>query len=374
MGLFDKFKNKKEDIKTSNSQNNGLTLGFCTCGNLTDSKYCDVCSKFISNSKKFSQEEFDQILHDKIILPLSDKYAVNFEEISLKDYFNLEENEESHILYRLMRAIVFEEYGDISVFFEKILEETKNINDVEETIMNNIKSEIIEEFNNNGYTYNILLTTTSSGFKTVENSLIQNKHGTGTKVLATVLAGPLGFVATSGIKQTTESKQVYVEGEYLHNQYSFSHDYITIKSYSDNRNFNSFEPNGDVDKIVIDWSNIKHFDDEYSLILKSDKVIQLIPPNISDITNKNIFNIIGVNDWLMNRELHSKYEDTINSKTSILFIDLLNQYIGENNHLSDIQESNDNSINDLEKIVSMYEKGLLTDDEFIKMKNKLINE
>ena len=115
-------------------------------------------------------------------------------------------------------------------------------------------------------------------------------------------------------------------------------------------------------------------DDEYSLILKSDKVIQLIPPNISDITNKNIFNIIGVNDWLMNRELHSKYEDTINSKTSILFIDLLNQYIGENNHLSDIQESNDNSINDLEKIVSMYEKGLLTDDEFIKMKNKLINE
>ena len=58
MGLFDKFKNKKEDIKTSNSQKNGLTLGFCTCGNLTDSKYCDVCSKFISNSKKFSQEEF----------------------------------------------------------------------------------------------------------------------------------------------------------------------------------------------------------------------------------------------------------------------------------------------------------------------------
>ena len=375
MGLFDKFKNKKEDIKIDNSKINEFKLGFCTCGNLTDSKYCDVCSQFISNKKKFSQSEFDEILHDKIIIPLSSKYGINFEEISLKDHFNLDEDEESHILYRLMRAIVYEEINeDISEFFENLLDETKKKKDIEETIMDNIKSDIIEEFYNDGYVYDILLTTTPSGFVTVENSYIEEKHSTGAKVLATALIGPLGFVATSGVKRTTESKTEYVEGEYLHNQYSFDSDSIIVKSYSDNRNFNAFRPKGEIDKLVISWNNINYIDEDFSVILKSDDVIQLIPPHIRDITHKYIFDVIGTNNWKNNKQLHNQYAPEINKKTRQLFVDLLNKFIKENNQSSNSdKETSNSSIEELEKIVNMYDKGLLSDEEFIKLKKKLID-
>lgn len=377
MGLFDKLKNKTENnenkYKTFVNLDKNDSLGFCTCGNLTTEKYCNICSKFISNKKRVSMTEFNQITHDKIIIPLSNEYDVNFEEIELKDYFNLDSNEEKHIIYRLMRAIMYEEMDEnIHDFFEKIVNQTKNKNDIEKTIMDKIKSETLNKFYNTGYTYDILLTISASGLKAVENTVIKEKHGAIGKILATTLAGPLGFVATSGVKQTTEIKNVYVEGEYAHNQYSFNPKSIVIKSYSDNRNFNAFNPSGKIDKIVVDWKNINYVDGEYSLILKNGELIQTIPPNIFDIANKNIFDIVGTLDEQLNNQLHYKYIDNIINKTHSLLIDLLNQYINKINVSSSNNSNNNDSINNLEKIIQMYENGLLTEEEFAEMKKKLI--
>ncbi len=374
MGLFDKIKNKKDDYKNKITSDD-VSLGFCSCGNISSNKYCEICSRFISNRKRVSLNEYNQIINDEIIASLSEKYSTNFNEISLKDYFNLNQTQENHIIYKLIKAIVYDENDDnIPELFEKILDETIKVENEKETIMKNIKSEIVEKFYNGGYMYNILLTISKSGLTLVQDSVIQNKHGTGTKILATALAGPLGFVATSGIKQTTETKKVYVDGEYAHTQYVFNPESITIKSYSDTRNFNSFEPknNDDIEKIIIKWEDIDYIDDEYSLILKSSDVIQLMPPNINDIANEHILNVVGTYDWNLNKQYHEEYITDIINQTISLFINLLNQFI-EKTKSSTTTNSSDGSVKDLEKIVQMYEKGLLTDEEFISMKSKLIN-
>ena len=150
MGLFDKFKG--EFGKTQNYLNIDKKLTFCRCGNITSQGICEICATNMKNKKKYSPNELNRLWLDKFLIPLSEKYDENFEQISLKDYFNLDEDQETHIIYRIIRCIVFNEFeGDICIFFNEILKETKNNENTIKSIVNNIRTLIIGEFYDGGF-------------------------------------------------------------------------------------------------------------------------------------------------------------------------------------------------------------------------------
>lgn len=374
----------KEELRTSDDEfcpscgaviSFNDTFGFCQCGNMTSDQYCRLCNSYGYQLKKtISVVEYAQIWYNKVIIPLSKKYNQNFEETDLKEYFNLSSSQESHIVYRIMYVILFDEIKtDIVDFFEDIVNETKNYNNLEEAILNNIKKDIISSFYEDGVRYNRTSSLKSAHYEDVEMPVIKDKHGTGTKVLATAIAGPLGFVATSGIKQTTETKQVHVKGEYMHYEYLFNPKHISVKAYSNNSYDNSFHSENTTDKIVVRWNDIDYLDEDYYLILKTGEAVQLRMPVIEELVVKNILRVGGTINGHSNENFKLKYYDRINKKTPDILIELLNQFIDKHQDTSETNvDSNNSLVNELEKITNMYEKGLLTDREFIAMKQNII--
>ena len=358
------------DCGTMVSFNDNFSL--CSCGNMTADPHCRLCGYRIR--KTISVEDYNQILYDKLIVPLSNNYNEDFSKIDLKKYFNLTSAQERHVIYRIMYAILFDELKEDTVdFFKRIVDETKNYDNLEEAILYNIKSEIISSFYDDGIKYNRTSTVKSAHYENVETPVIQNKHGAGTKVLATVVAGPLGFVATSGVKQTNETKQVHVKGEYMHYEYLFNPTHISVKAYSNNSCVNSFSSEKTTDKIVVKWENIDYLDDEYYLILNTGELVQLRLPVLSEFVIKNILKVGGTLNGSENEEFKHKYYKKILDQTPAILVELLNKFIDKNrvNKTKD-NSTNNSSIEELEKLANMYEKGLLSDDEFVSMKQNII--
>lgn len=368
VGLFDKFKG--EFGKTQNYLNIDKKLSFCSCGNITSRDICEICATNMKNKKKYSPNELNRLWLDKFLIPLSERYNENFEQISLKDYFKLDETQESHIIYRILRNIVFNEFeGDICTFFNEILKETKNNENIIKSIVNNIRTIIIDEFYDGGFKYTRSISVIPSEHKIVKNTSIKNKHGTGTKVLATAIAGPIGYAATSGIKQTTEVQRKIKPGKYMNYEYLFNPDYIGVKfdvSYNSD-NTKNFE-----NEIIVKFEDIEYIDDN-SLFLKSGDTIQLYPPLLIDETNKSLFDVVGTFDGRSNSRLKSKYLKNIMKETSLLLDDLIKEYFNNVPKLDNNNQIENDSNDSLENLVKMYEKGLLTDEEFISMKKKIVD-
>lgn len=372
----------KEEIRDSNTEfcpncstrvSFNDNFAFCSCGNMTNGENCILCKHYQIKFNPISVEEYNQIWYNEIIVPLSNKYDKDFSKIYLREHFNLTPIQESHIIYRIMYAIKFNEIkDDIIEFVEKIIEETRNYDDIEEAILNNIKLDIISSFYDNGIKYNRTSNIKPSQYKTVETPVIKNKHGTGTKILATAVAGPLGFVATSGIKQENETKQVHVKGEYMHYEYSFNPNHITIKAYSNDSLVNSFDPEKITDNILIKWENIDYLDENNYLFLNTEELVQLRLPVLDDLVIRNIFRVTGTLKAHENKNLKLKYFDKIKEQTPDILIELLKQFINKNKVSKSNIDENNSLINELERLSGMYEKGLLTDDEFAAMKKKLI--
>ena len=74
-----------------------------------------------------SYENFQLLYINQILIPLSEHYNTNFRKILIKDHFNISYDEESHILYLLIEYAIRNPNENIIPYFEKILNETKDI-------------------------------------------------------------------------------------------------------------------------------------------------------------------------------------------------------------------------------------------------------
>lgn len=152
-------------------------------------------------------DEFYQIWHNKIIIPLSEEYDKDLSKNNFKTYFNLTNEQVNHIVYIMVHNVLFDKIADENIvdLFKNILNETReNYEDKDKAILNVIDKNIKKMLNNEGISSSSTTTIKEAFTETIETPHIKNKHGAGTKVLATAVAGPLGFVATSGVKQETE--------------------------------------------------------------------------------------------------------------------------------------------------------------------------
>ncbi len=345
----------------------------CSCGNIMSNNYCNIC-RGKGTKKQLISDEYYLIWHNQVIIPLSEEYNTDLTKNNFKSYFNLTNEEENHIIYKMVHHVLFDKIdGNVVDFFKQVFDETKrNYKNIEESIFNLVEQEITNEFNNDGIVSSNTTTIKRSYTETVETSHIKNKHGAGTKVLATAVAGPLGFVATSGVKEETETKEVRHEGEYCHEQMIFNKENIIYQMYTrkgwGGSVFNNDHPN--MNKTIIGWDSVDSIDDENFLILKTGETIKCPSWNkLEHIIKPCILNIVATANENSNKEYMNKYYDDAKNKAIEVILSLINEQIVANKKIS---SNSDSDVESLEKIMDMYKSGLLTDDEFVAMKQKLI--
>ena len=115
---------------------------------------------------------------------------------------------------------------------------------------------------------------------------------------------------------------------------------------------------------LIKWKNISLFSDDNYFVLDSGETFkcELYSDEINEIITSSLLDVAVTHD---SRLIH-KYRPEILLKVQKFLNELINREINS----SKINESSKSTVN-LEKLIEMYDKGLLTDEEFIAMKKKI---
>ncbi|MBR1611846.1 MAG: zinc ribbon domain-containing protein [Methanobrevibacter sp.] len=251
---------KKPKINSRFCQNCGKQIS-----DADKSKFCSNCGTQIPINTKHKlnnftiHEDYISLLTNKLLVPLSNEYNINFRQTPIRDYFKITKEQESHIFYRIIEKIKLTPNEDIVQYFKSTLDETKNNQEnIENEIIKIATESITNSFNGLGLTSTEVFTIKDDYYETVETPVIQNKHGGLTKGVATLGFGLIGYAATSGVKQTVSTKQVLNKGDYLRSLVTISKKYITVKSFTDNSNVNKFNSTkGNLEKTIIYWQSFK---------------------------------------------------------------------------------------------------------------------
>ena len=349
--------------------------------NRNQANYCDDCGTFIPplttgySTTMHPHEEYQLIFINKFIVPLSEHYNENFRKTTLSQYFNITQTQESHIIFLVMNDLIHEDLCiDVIERFKQYLEETKNRKNSKEEILDEITTKLTDSFNNKGISISDLATIEDSYYKTVETPVVQNKHGGLTKGVATLGFGIVGLAATSGVKQTVSTKKVLQKGKYTHRKITFKKDHIVLKTYEDDfhgLNFNSEVNN--INKIVFNWEDITSLDDEYYFIFNTGETLKCPIPDTTEWISEGVMRVLGTTDFDENFKTNKIWIGQLESDVNKIFFDLIRNRINEcKTKLNSNENSNTSNVNELEKIIKMYQDGLLTDDEFIIMKQNVI--
>lgn len=364
------------------------STGYCqNCGrkniNLSKTHFCTDCgTRMPSNNNIYSSTSLDHetyygTLTNGLIVPLSKHYNVNFRKTNLCEYFNLSSFQESHLIFLIMNDLIIDHEINVLEHFKKYLDETINLEDPKKEILSYIESMLTDAFNNKGIGIADIATIKGSYYKTVETPVVQNKHGGLTKGVATLGFGIVGLAATSGVKQTTTTKQVLQKGKYTHRKITIKDEHIVLKTYEDSSQDLKFNLNSNnITKFVFKWDDINSLDDEYYFIFNNGETLKCPIPDATEWIAEGVMRVLGTTDLDENYKTNQKWIGKLEPDVKEIFFDLIRNKIKESkvesNNTIKVIESDSTNINELEKIVKMYQDGLLTDDEFIAMKQNII--
>lgn len=344
---------------------NSKILRFCTtCGKKyhDDSLKCNECGTEIPKPKEnyygnFSYEKFQILYINQILVPLSTYYKVNFRKILIKDYFNLTFDEETHILYLLIEYVIHNPNKDIIPYFKEILHKTREtFKDLENYVFNQIKPQIEELFNTTGLTFTNKKQISSEEYQIIKTPITTNKHGGGTKALATLGFGLLGYAASSGVKTEVKTEKIKTsDAKYCSTTINISEKYVDI----------DIEITGENNtKVILKWENISLFSDDEYFVLNTGETFKCILD--SEKINKLITDTLIDTAITVDSKLVHEYHPKVLSKVKKFLNNIINEKIN-NSKIKELPTSNIK----LEKLIEMYDKGLLTDEEFIIMKKNL---
>lgn len=351
--------------------------------NLKTSFYCNDCGVIIpSNLNHYattgiSHEEYQLKFINQFIVPLSKHYNENFRKTTLRQYFDISQKQESHIIFLIMNDLINENPNvNIVENFKRYLDETINLEDPKKEILNRISSMLKESFNNKGISISDFATIEGSYYETVETPVVQNKHGGLTKGVATLGFGIVGLAATSGVKQTTSTKKVLQKGKYTHRKITIKDKYVVLKTYEDDSCSPYFKIGSDnITKMVFNWEDIHSFDDEHYFIFNTGETLKCPTPDTTEWIAMGVMSVLGTTNLDYNYNLNQKWKGKLEIDVRKIFFDLIRNKINES--IKKLPNNNENNVNtpnvdELEKIMKMYQDGLLTDEEFSAMKQNII--
>ncbi|WP_299524346.1 SHOCT domain-containing protein [uncultured Methanobrevibacter sp.] len=247
--------------------------------------------------------------------------------------------------------------NDIIPYFKEILEKTREIfKDIEGYVLNKIKPQIEEWFNTTGFIFNNEKQISSEEYQIIKTPITTNKHGGGTKALATLGFGLIGYAASSGVKTEVKTEKIKTsDAKYCFTTINISNKYvdIDIKITGENNT-----------KIILKWENISLFSDDEYFVLDSGETFKCALNNqkINNLISDALIDAVITSDSKLVHEYHPKVLSKVKK--------FLNELINEKINSFKIKESSKSTIK-LEKLIEMYDKGLLSDEEFITMKKKV---
>lgn len=353
----------------------------CSVVHLIDSAYCNMCGSAMPTKELYPNvgltfEEYKLKLVNEFIVPLSNHYQVNFRATTLRNYFDLTIEEEKRIIYVITEVLKENSDIDVLALFETTLEQTKkNFENLDEIIFDTFKKDLTDEFNSGNVSAEGVVIIKDSQYDVVETPVIQDKHSGVTKGFATLGFGLIGLAATSGVKTTMETKKIFIEGEYLHYQINFNKDAVILKTYDDESpdlTFNFDKPN--INQTAVIYGNIHSFNpQDFTFILKFGETFKCPNFEFKSLFRSSVLKVVRTYDDAINNYFVNQYSDKLITRSRIILSNLINKEIESAlKPKYDIQEHNHLDIGELEKVMEMYEKGLLTDGEFTAMKQNII--
>ena len=337
---------------------------------------CSICSEKLD--KDLTNFEYQKIYKNEYLETLKNSFDINFDEDWFES-FNLNFYQYKHIEAVIMRDLIFNNINQ-SEIISKFKELTENIISTEEKLPIIITDSLKEKFKKMFLEEGFVFLQSAGGTEerelvslgrkeTIKTPVQSNKHGTGSKILATAGLGLIGYAATSGIKTEYVNQTVDIPSEYRTNKIPLYTITTTVKEDSIEKITN--EENKPPLKEVFLWEDVKDYKDDIFLLRNGNSIHFEIPYDL--IYNETIYLL---------REFRGTYDDEINKKLFDLYhidevIEKLNQYVFELIdgciNYSDNQESkNSSNLDDLMKYADLYERGLLTKEEFEQKKKELL--
>lgn len=355
------------------------TVKFCFhCGYLNDSKrdVCLYCGYELPNviHTKNEQKQLEKTFNNYVLNDLGmNKFLSDFNS-HLKNLNFKRKDERLHIMHILLREYVNQRLTlmNLENRFYELIPDFRRIEQIpdcqfQELILN----EALNMFKN------LVLNEAEIGFllrehipaQRVAQNVVKNKHGTGTKIVATGMFGIFGLAGTSGVKEETVYKTIPARIEIKLKIF------LTIKNSEIILRYEKPNPNDKpVPTEIIKWNQIIGLDDQYFLKLIDGRNILL--KNLNNVISLTAIDVycVGLNHSDKKGDVHplfSKidrqeiYEEIMN----LLKIIINTKATGKEN----IQDINQKSIaEEIEKFHDLKEKGIISEEEFESKKNILL--
>ena len=187
-----------------------------------------------------------------------------------------------------------------------------------------------------------------------EKEVVIKSHGGLTKGVATLTFGLAGLGATSGLKQKKQNKTIDTIFQIVKKG-------VVFKKAADNGKDLRI-PYDNIVKAYKDTGLVQINNKLFIQLLENQKITLLVSASMRH--NENI------RDYLI--EILNERATGVENEEAGWGLDSANTKTLSESQPIQVEETN--STNELEKIIDMYKKGLLTDEEFAAMKKKIINQ
>ncbi|OWT32751.1 hypothetical protein BGI41_06035 [Methanobrevibacter sp. 87.7] len=283
----------------------------------------------------------------------------------LANEYNIRRNDEkNNITYNvIMEHFIYQTQLNSSVKerylqYANKLNNFKNMpeNQFKELVYNDAKQIFFNMLKNKGIKFNIYKHIPEH---TVPVTVIKNKHGAGTKMVATGLFGVVGLAGTNGVKQQTVNQIVPARDEIEKNvNIILNEDNISIQFID--------EEHGKLPKNTYNWNQITEMDsDNY---LKSDEFEPIL---LIDFDGKEIIQSIENIYFKFLVESHKLREIIDYGEIKGLLINDFKKYI--NNHAyGKYVNKNIDEAKELEEFYNLKERGIISEREYQNKKNEIL--
>lgn len=351
----------------------------CNFENDSVSNFCINCgSKLKVNN--FGVESYPNNLKKSSITPNENKIITYHYDESSATYSseNLENifSENKFTIGQINKIQSFIKENNDKSTIEKLIKEEisknnhkNNLSDEEYNLLFEFSKKImIEDLNQNGIPFirekgSKTITTTKMKTITEEIPVVKQKHGGLVKGAATLGFGLIGLAGTSGVKTEMQTVEKQIPIQVQENVKDSTNVILSIK---DNRL--EFREN-DL-KTIINFSKIEEITEENNFIyIKSDKemiTLKICDKYFADLLTKSLSeNIYYLKD----------YHSITNNYLNIFSNDLNNVWISEilAFNINDDEHSEIDKIELIKEYYSLKESGIITEDEFQKKKQELLN-
>lgn len=339
------------------------------CKTYSDAKNirCNTCGRELPNliySEEILKKEYKNTekFINKNLNPQG--YFSDFKKLLEQEYNIKRVDEKRNITFNLiMEHLIYQTPLDLSIT-EKYIELAIKLNNLKnmpedqfkQMVYTDAKEMFFNILNKRKIVFNVYKHIPE---QTVPTTVIKNKHGTGTKIVATGLFGVFGLAGTNGVKQETVNKIIPAHDELSRN--------VNINANDNNITIQIINlEEGKLPKNTYNWNQISEMDfDNY---LKSDKFEAIL---LNDFKAQEIIQSLENVYFKFLNQNHPLRQSIDYAEMKGMLIKDFREYINKHAY-GNYAPTNTDKAKELEEYYELKEKGIITKTEYLNKKNEIL--